>query len=194
MFLIEDGDRHFNDPIAEHVPALLQAGSDWNLITPEWKDITIGDLAGQMAGLARDYGLGDLAPPQGLARALIPSAQAALPPLPPQEVPKCGYLRPDGTFPACSLNQYVDGIASESPIYSTAYTPVYSNEAFALVGLALGDITNKQPEEIFNTSIVDALGLVGTSYTVPSTIPRTALIPGTPLEAGWSTDLGVFGP
>ena len=67
MFLIHDGDKHFNDPIADHVPALLQAADEsWNPIAPNWTEITIGDLAGQMAGLARDFGLADLAQPSAL--------------------------------------------------------------------------------------------------------------------------------
>lgn len=194
MFLVSDGDRHFNDPIAEHVPALLKAGSSWNPITPEWNDITIGDLAGQMAGLARDFGLADLAPPKGQVALLGPSAQKVFPSIPKNQVPQCGYLGADGTYPACSTEEYIQGVASESPIYSTAYTPVYSNEAFALIGLALQEIAGQEPEAVFNSSIVDALGLTSTTYTVPDVTPDNALIPGTPLTAGWNTDLGVFGP
>lgn len=98
MFLIEDGDRHFNDPVANHMPGLLKAWLAWNPITPKWNDITIGDLAGQMPGLARDFGLANFAPPQGIINLLGPFAQTAFPYLSSNEVPKCGYLRPDGTF------------------------------------------------------------------------------------------------
>lgn len=194
MFLVSDGDRHFNDPIAEHVPALLKAGPEWNTVTPEWNDITIGDLAGQMAGLARDFGLADLAPPKGQIGLLPASAQKLFPPLPKNEISQCGYLGADGTYPECTTEQYIQGVASESPIFSTAYTPVYSNEAFAIIGLALQELVGQEPEAIFNTTIVDALGLTDTTYTVPSVIPKNALIPANPLAAGWNTDLGVFGP
>ena len=195
MFQIAaEGDKYFNDPISKHVPALQQAKSTWNPITPEWDDITVGDLAGQMAGLARDFGLADFAPPQGQIGALPPAAQAALPKIPADEIPSCGYLRPDGTFPACKLQDYIDGIASESPIFPTAYTPVYSNEAFALIGLALQQIAGREPEAIFDSEIVKALGLTGTTYTVPESIPSTAIIPSNPKLAGWDSDLGVFGP
>lgn len=159
MFLIEDGDRHFNDPIVEHVPALREVGHAWNPITPKWNDITIGDLAGEMAGLADDFGLEDFAPSQGIIGLFGPSAQAAFSHLPSNEVPKCSYQRPDGTYLACSLDDYIKGIASESPIYATAYTPAYSNEAFALIGLALEDIAKKKSEATFNTTIVNQLGL-----------------------------------
>lgn len=192
MFLIQNGDRHFNDPIAEHVPALLGAGPAWNPVTPQWNDITIGELAGQMGGLARDYGLADLAAQgNGLVSAF---GKAAFPHLPAYELPKCGYERSDGSFSNCSAQEYIDGVASESPVFATAYTPVYSNEAFALIGFALEQISKKLPQAIFDSQLVNALGLKGTSYTVPSTTPESAVIPGSPLKAGWNVDLGIFGP
>lgn len=54
-WLIQDGDRRFNHPVADYLPQLLKYSADsWNSVTPDWEEITIGDLAGQMAGLARD--------------------------------------------------------------------------------------------------------------------------------------------
>jgi CubicO group peptidase (beta-lactamase class C family) len=53
-FLINAGDRKFNDPISEYVPALANYASQSSGLTPLWDEITIGDLAGQMAGLSRD--------------------------------------------------------------------------------------------------------------------------------------------
>ena len=193
VFLIHDGDRHFNDPIADHVPELLQAEDNWNSITPAWNDITIGDLAGQMAGLARDFGLADLSTPS-IMKLFGPAAREAFPELPAGQAPTCGYLRADGTFPACTLQDYIDGIASESPIFPAAYTPVYSNEAFALLGLALSKITGMSQEEAFNTALVDQLPLSGTSYTVPPKITGRDMIPGNPLLSNWNSELGVFGP
>jgi CubicO group peptidase (beta-lactamase class C family) len=58
LFLIRDGDQHFNDPITKYVPEL--AGLDNvgmespNGITPNWSEITIGELASHMSGLGRN--------------------------------------------------------------------------------------------------------------------------------------------
>ena len=55
LWLIHQGESGFNTPIAEILPQLQQYSKDsWNSITPDWSDITIGDLAGQMGGLSRD--------------------------------------------------------------------------------------------------------------------------------------------
>ena len=89
---------------------------------------------------------------------------------------------------------YLSGVASESPIFSTAYTPVYSNEAFALIGVALSKLTGEPMEKMFNESLVKPLGLSSTYYTVPDGITKHDVIPGTPLATGWINDFGVFSP
>ena len=55
LFLLNEGDVRWSDPISKHLPELLKYKDDsWNAITPDWDAITIGDIAGQMGGLARD--------------------------------------------------------------------------------------------------------------------------------------------
>ncbi len=53
-WLITDGDRKFYEPLANYIPQLQNVKSSWNSLTPDWSDIYIGDLAGQMGGVARD--------------------------------------------------------------------------------------------------------------------------------------------
>jgi hypothetical protein len=55
--LIEIGDSRWNDPITKYVPELAEiaARSDRNPIqTVDWDDVTIGALASQISGIARD--------------------------------------------------------------------------------------------------------------------------------------------
>ena len=55
LFLLSEGDVRWSDPVTKHLPQLLQYKTEsWNDVTPDWESITVGDLAGQMAGLARD--------------------------------------------------------------------------------------------------------------------------------------------
>jgi CubicO group peptidase (beta-lactamase class C family) len=54
LWLINDGDRKFNDPITDYLPALAEYAAESSTPTAVWEDVTVGDLAGQMAGLVRD--------------------------------------------------------------------------------------------------------------------------------------------
>lgn len=58
VFLIRDGDQHFNDPVTKYIPELATAAASTpaapNGITANWTEITIGQLASHMSGLAKD--------------------------------------------------------------------------------------------------------------------------------------------
>lgn len=57
LFLAEAGDQYFTRPITDFVPelALVARNSTSDIVkSPQWEDITIGALASQMAGIARD--------------------------------------------------------------------------------------------------------------------------------------------
>jgi CubicO group peptidase (beta-lactamase class C family) len=57
LFLIRDGDRHFNELITSYIPELATAAPNMdsqNGVTPNWNEITIGQLASYMAGLSED--------------------------------------------------------------------------------------------------------------------------------------------
>lgn len=58
-FLISAGDAYFQDPVTKYVPELLAAANANPSFTNPvsnvaWKDITLGQLASQMAGIGRD--------------------------------------------------------------------------------------------------------------------------------------------
>jgi CubicO group peptidase (beta-lactamase class C family) len=92
--------------------------------------------------------------------------------------------------------EYLSGVANESPIFTPAYTPVYSNEAFAIIGQILSNLAGQSVEELFNDRLVKDVGLKSTYYEVPSSINITnrGVIPGSPEKAGWSTIFGPFSP
>jgi hypothetical protein len=56
LFMVEAGDQYFTRPITDFVPELAQAALDArdSVNATQWEDITIGALASQMAGIARD--------------------------------------------------------------------------------------------------------------------------------------------
>lgn len=65
LFLICAGEEHWTDPITKWVPELLDGtGLREGAVVPDWNSISIGDLAGQVAGLSRDCEwLKDATPP-----------------------------------------------------------------------------------------------------------------------------------
>ena len=87
-------------------------------------------------------------------------------------------------------SEYLTGVASTSPIFPTGYTPVYSNDAFGLLGLALESIKGDTFRSLFDTHLVQQLGLSGTHYSLPDTY-ENALIPGDPTLTNWDS---IFGP
>ena len=58
LWLIREGDQRFNDPVTKYIPALAAAAASTpaspNGITPNWNELTIGQLASHMGGIARD--------------------------------------------------------------------------------------------------------------------------------------------
>jgi CubicO group peptidase (beta-lactamase class C family) len=55
LWLIEDGDVHWNDPITDFVPELAKAAKTSDGVTHvSWNEVTVGELASHMAGIGRD--------------------------------------------------------------------------------------------------------------------------------------------
>jgi CubicO group peptidase (beta-lactamase class C family) len=58
LFLIHVGDQRFSDPVTKYIPELAAAAfsnaDSPNGETPDWNEITIGQLASHMGGLAHD--------------------------------------------------------------------------------------------------------------------------------------------
>lgn len=92
------------------------------------------------------------------------------------------------------MEEYINGVASEAPVFLTAYTPVYSNAAYVLIGVALERITGVPFADLFNDKLVKALGLTSTSYSKPPPLDEHALVPLSPQLSFWNADLGTFAP
>lgn len=91
--------------------------------------------------------------------------------------------------------EYIRDLAGRyQPVFPNAYTPVYSNDGFELVGIALSRAAkNKTLSEIFDNQLVKRLGLQGASFgTANSTCD--AAIPYNVSISGWGDDLGRVGP
>jgi len=87
--------------------------------------------------------------------------------------------------------EYLAGMMAEPALFQSGSTPVYSNNAFVLLAIALENITGEDLSNIFNESLVEALDLPGTSFDVPSS-NQNGVIPGDPTSSGWNSPFGAF--
>ncbi|USW56087.1 Putative beta-lactamase/transpeptidase [Septoria linicola] len=196
LWMIKEGDRRWNDPVAEHIPELAQIDrSQYDYAVPGWNEITIGDLASYLAGVARDYGLNELAL-QNYVTSFLPADVNKLPDNVPQsEVPVCGFLTANISYMTCTGQQSVHGIGELAASFPPGYTPLYSNANFALLGIALANLVGQSIEGIFNESLVEPLGLTGTTLSNPkSTVTRFVVPGGDEQKTGWNNTLGPQNP
>lgn len=105
---------HFDDPVTKYVPELAAIAEDDEITTAQWSQITVGALAGHLAGIGRDCKCISLASNEntlGLTSRLLTDTtgdlsgidivqeQFGLPKLEPSQIPSCGK---DFTQAPCS--------------------------------------------------------------------------------------------
>ncbi|KAJ3566853.1 hypothetical protein NPX13_g6978 [Xylaria arbuscula] len=181
LFLINAGDKVWNEPVTNYVPELqaLTNRSD-PISNTAWEQVTIGGLATQMTGIPRDYALlGELTQTPSTRDYVL---EYGFPPLNAQEQPPCG------DYPLCSREQFFSGIEKFYPSLPPFTTAAYSNVGFQLLGYALETITGKTYESLLEETILRPLGLNNTFLRAPE--HSRGIIPGDPDSTGWSFDLG----
>ncbi|KAL1981851.1 hypothetical protein VTN96DRAFT_2096 [Rasamsonia emersonii] len=190
LYLIEARDEgSFNDPVTKYITELRVAAADITGNATErqdpidfvrWEEVTIGELASQLAGVARDYAFFDTSLPG--SGSTIPG----LPPLAPSEIPPCSGVTP------CDRAQFFQGLLKRHPVVPTSSTPIYSNAAFQILGYVLEDIANQTYASILLEDIIRPLNLSRSSYTTPD--DKYGVIPINDTASGWNLDLGDEGP
>ncbi|KAI0967244.1 beta-lactamase/transpeptidase-like protein [Xylaria arbuscula] len=180
-FLVNAGDKIWNEPITSYVPELQTLANYSDPVADTaWEKVTIGGLATQMTGIPRDYGLlGELTQTPTTRDNVL---QYGFPPLSAQDLPPCG------DFPTCSRKQFFSGIEQFYPSLPPFTTPAYSNVAFQLLCYAMETITGKTFESLLEETVLKPLGLNHTFLRAPE--DSRGIIPGDPESTGWSFDLG----
>jgi CubicO group peptidase (beta-lactamase class C family) len=192
-FLIAVGDVSFNEPITKFIPELAaisarRAADHYdNLDTVDWEAVTVGALASQLGGIPRE--------PAGAARSDL-LVQGLLPPgitLPivtpvPEALTDADCMN-DYNVP-CTRAAFIQNINYEHPGLATFSGPMYSNVAFGLLAIALEDMTETSFSHLFQSELVQSLGLNATYY---SNAPLArAIVPHNDTAAGYSAD-ALFG-
>ncbi|KAF2653638.1 beta-lactamase/transpeptidase-like protein [Lophiostoma macrostomum CBS 122681] len=186
MVFAEIGDGHWNVPVTDVIPE-LQNRRQWEDDETEylkWEDVTLGALAGQVAGVPRDL----LHAPWDVLESHV--EKLGLPSLEPEEKPACRIEL--GEPMSCDREAFFKTLDTRPPTYRPDTTPVYSNTAFMLLAYALEDISGKSFDVILKTKLVDPLGLTHTSKIAPD--EAKGVIPFNKTQSWWDLDLGEGAP
>ena len=180
LALIEVGSRYWDSPITDFIPELAKysnvtAPDSLNVV--DWRSVTLGALAGQIAGIPRDTAL------FGPDLLLSPDFSSDLTKL---GLPPLNFSNPDALDPCASLGNatsitcprdlYFQAVTKRAPVFSPWTTPIYTNGGFALLSLALENIIGRPLSTMFQEDMFKPLGMDST--TLQATDFTHAVIPG----------------
>ncbi|POS77586.1 hypothetical protein DHEL01_v204024 [Diaporthe helianthi] len=170
LLLIEAGESIFSEKVTKYLPELEGSAN--------WDDITIGSLAGYLAGVTAEL-FNTASLPGGDFTQLFPGA---FPPLAANETSGCSY----GSG-GCTRDVFIKGLLDRRPVYLPNTTPGYSNAAFATLGLVLEELTGTTFDEALRSLLTEPLGLNRTTISAPNS--TNAVIPGNATTSGWDIDI-----
>ncbi|KAF2468310.1 beta-lactamase/transpeptidase-like protein [Lindgomyces ingoldianus] len=107
----------------------------------------------------------------------------------PAEYPSCIVTLENFTY---TRQQFSDAINDRQPTFLPNTVATYSNTGILLLAYALESITGKPYEDILKTTLVDALGLTGTSFSAPE--GERGVIPFNTTLSQWARNLGATAP
>ncbi|KAL4786039.1 beta-lactamase/transpeptidase-like protein [Aspergillus varians] len=170
----DEEDPIWDDPVTKHLHDLVDGIPDQDAIGHvRWDEVTVGQLASHMSGIARDYCSKDVVLQASPAEAGLPSDQNI-------DIPCCG----EGS--ECGSSDLIRAIANRTRVTSAGQTPSYSNMAFQLLGSVIERRIGKPWSEILQHDIFDVLGMTETSIFAPEN-PSTGIIPVSTEVSGWSS-------
>ncbi|CAI7631380.1 unnamed protein product [Penicillium glandicola] len=175
LFMTLEGTQYFHEPVSKYVPELR---TNYNLTQEKdtinylkWRDVTIGELASHQAGLARDYGFGDV----GFQSELLQTM--GFPALPKNEQLTCG-------------NEYT--CDRKDPLTPTSQTPIYSNAGYQILGYVLESIAKADYEDILMDRLIKPLNL--TRSSLQALDPSLAVIPHNETFSWFGYEIGEEAP
>ncbi|RYP14527.1 hypothetical protein DL765_006303 [Monosporascus sp. GIB2] len=172
-YLAAVGDAHLDEPITNFLPELAAIDKEWahnasanKIDNIKWSEVTLRSLAGQLSGIPRDYGLGDVA---GFVHDPATIESFGLPPLDSVPKPLCVPFT-SGENGVCTREEFFRGIATRPPVFAAYSTPSYSNLNYGLFAWALEAILDdgRPFPQIFKDEVLDPLGLNQGSFDDPS--------------------------
>ncbi|KAL2836584.1 beta-lactamase/transpeptidase-like protein [Aspergillus pseudoustus] len=169
LLLTGDGDQILDDPITKYLPELVNGTADqYHIRHVTWDEITVGQLASHMSGVARDYCSKDVTLETGPG--ITPSQDI--------HKPCCG------NGPKCGSDEFLQYLANQAPVAPPGVTPSYSNMAFQLLGYIVARRAGQPFGEVLQRDIFDVLGLTETSIFAPVN-SSAGIIPTSKEASGW---------
>ena len=178
LTLIEIGSRYWDCPITDFVADLADyaektAADALNVVN--WKEVTLGALAGQIAGIPHDDPLlgGELLE-------ILPDPTAVgLPPFNESIEaydPCAAYQNASGTF--CPEDLFLQTVTERAPVYLPWTTPAYTDLGYNLLALAVENITGKSFSAMIKEDMFQPLGLTSTYWSGELPGLTQAVVPG----------------
>lgn len=195
LTLLEIGPQYWDRSIVDFVPGLVSSdnGRSHNPITDtNWTGVTLGALAGQVAGILRGVAPSNVDVLEYTSSASGPDPIAfGFPPLntsDPTVVPSClqSYFL-NNTY--CNSSDYVRSVIPRYPVYPSWASPSYSNAAYNLLAVAVESITNRSFGAMMQTDLFQVLNMSSSYYYPPSNLTH-AVIPGSDPTTGFSLNFG----
>ncbi|KAM5464741.1 hypothetical protein MauCBS54593_006834 [Microsporum audouinii] len=157
--LIEAGDRIWNNLVTEYIPELADAMNHQDakqdpVSYVNWEVVTVGQLASHMAGISRGSSMHNLGKPDNFMYTGLPSTSAS-------NIPPCmsGF--------SCNRTEFFSYIVQQPPVALPGTTPIYSDDAFRILGYVVERITGKSFESVLNQRVLEPLELTRTSPASP---------------------------
>ncbi|KAK4086550.1 hypothetical protein Purlil1_9166 [Purpureocillium lilacinum] len=170
--------------VLKYIPQLANSSAEGIVRTP-WEDVTVRSLTSHLSGLSTNTAT-------DISLLPIPWTQLGLPPIANGTGPACSAF--PGTAQLCTKADLIRDLNRRPPVYRPyAATPVYSNTAFALLGLVIEAATGRAFKDVVREQIFEPAGMNSSSFDGPvGSFDKMGFV--APGETTWNATLGVYEP
>ncbi|KAF4446888.1 beta-lactamase family protein [Fusarium austroafricanum] len=168
-YLLLKSGMNLDAPVTQFLPELKGKS------TIQWQDVSLRMLASYLGGTPANYGFSDFY--------LLKEVFLAygLPPIEKDDYPPCGVI---GLNKGCTGQQILSGMKESYPQTAPNERPAYSNMAFAILGMAMEEYTEKNFTQLLKEILTDPMGM---NNTLPSPgDDDKAVIPSG--DSSWGSD------
>ena len=185
LTLIEIGSRYWDCPITDFVADLANyaektAPDALNVVN--WKEVTLGALAGQIAGIPQE----DPSLDQVMLGTYPDPTAVGLPPLSDIDAYELCLAYANATASFCPEDLFLKSVTERAPVYLPWTTPAYTDLGYNLLALAVENITGKSFSAMIKEDMFQPLGLTSTYWSGELPGLTQSVVPG------GNTTSGVF--
>ncbi|KAL2883376.1 hypothetical protein SGCOL_001056 [Colletotrichum sp. CLE4] len=163
--LVKLGPTYWNEPITKFIPELANAPAENRAHRVQWSEYHDPSIFVTIDNSSQLDHFVDLSGIDGIEDMGLPHLNAS-------DIIKCGLpeMRP------CTRKEVLNSLLEQYPATATWHTPVYSNEAFQLMGWVFENITGGPVGDAFEADIAKPLGLSRTFWDPPKDDPNANVV------------------